>query len=633
MPQRRSWRQLADNWARPIQYTMDLLVLATSLVVAYLLRFEFDITTTESRALLIQLPLVVGLQLAALHLAGVNSFVWRYIGMAELAAFSKAAIASATILVALRLGLPDALSVLRIPLSVILIDTTLAFGGALGLRVVRRWEFERRQALGRPAAGESTRVLLLGAGMAGVAAAREIQRHPECGLMVEGLIDDDPAKQRSRIQGVPVIGTTTDLPEIVEQRGVDQVIVTLGDASPAEVRRIAALCEDSRVPFRVIPDLHEVLGGRVEIRRLRDLAIEDLLGRQQVDLDHESLREFLYQRHVWVTGAGGTIGSELARQALRLEPAKLTLIEHSETALFNVLQEFNADERVSSWIADVRDLQRVNDLMADDRPDVVLHAAAYKHVSLMEDNVRESVRNNALATDTLAQCCLGHEVSAMVLISTDKAVNPTSVMGATKRLAELVVQSHADDGPTRFVAVRFGNVLGSSGSVVPIFRKQIDRGGPVTVTDPRVERYFMTPREAAQLVLQAGAIGESGQILILDMGEPVRIAALAEDMIRLAGLTPHEDIEVVFTGLRKGEKLSEELTFPHELLDDTIHPKIHCGRLDAIDRGTLRRDLEQLKELTESGTTAELRHFLQAILATDPPVDQAVEGGFTRALS
>ncbi len=596
-----------------------------ALVVAYLLRFEFLLPEAERTALLVQLPLVVALQLTTLHFLGVNSFVWRYIGLAEITAFAKAALISMVVLVAVRFGLPDSLATWKTPFSVILFDTALAYGGVLALRVSRRLDFERIQRRRRSPEQAPGSALLIGAGSAGVATAREIHRHPEMGIVIEGFVDDDSVKQGSRIHGIPVIGTTQDLAELVPQLGIEQVIVTLGDAEPADMRRIAGICEAIPIRALVIPGLHEVIGGKVEIRRMRDIAIEDLLGRQQVALDSKSLQDFLQGKVVLVTGGGGSIGSELARQVLGYSPEKLILVERSEAALFEIDRELRDSPMVVSVIADSGDRARISSVLAEHRPQVVFHAAAYKHVSLMEENVREAVRNNVLGTASLAQCCAEAEVAAFVLISTDKAVRPTSIMGATKRVAELTIQAYAQTVATRFVAVRFGNVLGSTGSVVPIFRQQIDQGGPVTVTHPEVERYFMTPSEAAQLVLQAGAIGESGQILILDMGNPVRIVDLAEDMIRLSGLKPHHDIAIEFTGLRAGEKLEEELSLAGEQMERTLHPKISNGRIEPVDADWFFERFEQLKDLSETASSEVLRAALAEVVPESSLLDTDLE--------
>ncbi len=552
--------------------------------------------------------------MGAAALSGVYNFVWRYVGFTDLRAFARANILSVSFFLALRLGLPERFQDWRIPISVILINAALAFGSLLTMRVVRRWDFERSQQSLRRLEEPPERVLLIGAGQGGVTAAREIRRHPEMGLQIAAFVDDDPSKVGTRIHDVPVIGTTDDLPDLLPDLEIERAIVTVGDASHADMRRIVEICESVPIRAQVIPDFHEVIAGKAEIRRVRDIAIEDLLGRQPVELDLVSLNDFLSGKHVWITGAGGSIGSELSRQVLTFTPARLTLVERSEAALFEIVRELGEQPGVTSSIADVGDRDRLDVLMSRGLPDVVFHAAAYKHVGLMESNVREAVRNNSLGTATLARCCTDHGVPAMVLISTDKAVRPSSVMGATKRIAELAVQALAENNITRFVAVRFGNVLGSTGSVVPIFRDQIDQGGPLTITHPDVERYFMTPSEAAQLVLQAGAIGESGEILILDMGEPVRIVDLAEDMIRLSGLKPHDDIAIEYIGLRPGEKLREELSLDREEMDGTQHPKIFIGRIDRVNADRLVEYLDHLNEICSSGTEAQLRQALASFL-------------------
>ena len=381
------------------------------------------------------------------------------------------------------------------------------------------------------------------------------------------------------------------------------MILTIVEASRNDTRRILEICEQVPVRVRVIPGLYEVLEGRIEFSRIRDVDIEDLLGRETVELESEALEQLLTDKTVLVTGAGGSIGAELARHVLRYRPQRLVLVERSEFALFEVdrnLRSRPADCPIFCELVDVADGPRMREVFGRHQPDVVLHAAAHKHVPMMEYHPAEAIRNNTLATASLARLAGETGSESFVMISTDKAVRPTSIMGASKRVAEIAVQNQSRQHPdTRFLAVRFGNVLGSTGSVVPLFREQIAAGGPVTVTHPSVTRFFMTPVEAAQLVLQAGAIGKSGEILILDMGEPVSIADLAKDMIRLSGLKPFEDIDIVYTGLRPGEKLYEELELKGENIAKTRHPKIFVGRIAPLAAERVDFCLRRLSELAD----------------------------------
>jgi FlaA1/EpsC-like NDP-sugar epimerase len=600
---------------------VDLAVLASSFALAYLLRFDFRVPADEFRRELIQLPYVVLIQLLALILVGVYTFIWRYVGLAEVRSFCAAAWWSSLALVVLRLSLPEATEEWRVPLSVILMDAAFAFGGVLAARVVRRVVYEqgekRRKAAAQPGGGDKKRVLLIGAGRAGMLAAKEIKNRDDLCLSVKGFVDDEPNKQGSLIQGVRVLGGTQDLPRLVEECDIDHVIITVAHASREKFRRILDICEQIPVRVRVIPGLHDILQGRVTFTRISDVQIEDLLGRETVQLEEAEVRRFLTCKTVMVTGAGGSIGSELARQVARFQPASLLLVERAEFALFEIERELRAtypELNVVALVGDVGDRARMHSIFGTHRPQVVFHAAAHKHVPMMESNPAEAVKNNVLATNALGEIAGDFGVEVFVLISTDKAVRPTSVMGASKRVAELVIQDLDRRFDTRYVAVRFGNVIGSTGSVIPIFREQIRKGGPVTVTHRDMVRYFMTIPEAAQLVLQAGTMGKGGEIFILDMGEPVRILDLAKDTITLSGLKPYEDIDIVFTGMRAGEKLFEELNMADEHAAKTYHPKIFTGKIAAYTEDQVRRGLEQLAALSADSRTEELYRFLQNFL-------------------
>jgi FlaA1/EpsC-like NDP-sugar epimerase len=618
---------------RQLQFTLDLLVLVSAFAFAYLLRFDFDIPREVLLGALIQLPYVVLMQFAAMNLAGVYAFIWRYVGMAEVRTFLNAAWLSALPIVGLRLTLGDAFKDWRVPLSVIVMDTMLAFGGVLAIRVLRRAAYESSKQPGgtRSDAGRRRPVLLIGAGRAGMLTAKEIQSHRSSDLEIKGFVDDDPEKQRTVIQGVRVLGTTADLPHLVAALHIDHVVITIATASRQQLKRITDLCDRIPVKARITPGLYEILQGKVSFSRIRDVQIEDLLGRPPVNLDRDEMRRFLAGKRVMVTGAGGSIGSELARQVARFGPAALLLVERAECALFNIDSELRDVRPVVPrvpLVADVGDEARMRAIFASHQPHIVLHAAAHKHVPMMECNLTEAIKNNVLATHLLGELAGAHGVEVFVLISTDKAVRPTSVMGASKRVAELIIQDLQRQSRTRYVAVRFGNVIGSAGSVIPIFREQIRKGGPVTVTHRDMVRYFMTIPEATQLVLQAGAIGEGGEIFILDMGEPVRILDLAKETITLSGLKPFEDIDIVFTGLRPGEKLFEELQMTEECLTKTRHPKIFIGRIATAPPSALRDALERLRTLSRTGHEEELRRYLNEFL---PEARLMVGPGVTEA--
>jgi len=605
---------------RQVQFALDFVILAAAFVLANALRFDFSWRSPDAAASWTQLPLVVLIQFFALVFAGVYRFIWRYVGIREGRAFLRAALQSAAVLAAIRYFAPDRLAIFRVPLSVIIAATAFAFGGVLAVRVFRRVVYERhRHEEDRRAQSpcEKHAVLLVGAGQAGVLAAREIFGRGDMDLEVKGFVDDDVRKLGAEIHGIRVLGTTRDIPRLVQAHGVDQVVITIARIRRSEILRLLDLCRSIPVKVRIIPGLYEVLQGKVKVTRIRDVQIEDLLGRDRVQLDEGQIGEFLRGRAVMVTGAGGSIGSELVRQIARYRPSCLLLVERAEFALFSVEREaarLFPEVRVVPLIADVGDEPRLRGIFSEYRPQVVLHAAAHKHVPMMESNPAEAIKNNVGGTRVLGELAGEFGVEAFVLISTDKAVRPTSVMGASKRMAELVVQDLAKRFPTRFLAVRFGNVMGSVGSVVPIFREQIRRGGPVTVTHPEMKRYFMTIPEATQLVLQAGAMGRGGEIFVLDMGKPVRILDIAEQMIALTGLTPYEDMEIVFTGLRPGEKLFEELEMTDEKMEKTRHPRIFIGRLASWPHETVVRAVGELERFARDGRGDAIRERLSGLL-------------------
>jgi FlaA1/EpsC-like NDP-sugar epimerase len=612
--------RLPFNLPRGLQFALDIATLVTAFVFAYLLRFEFAVPPEELSNAIQQLPYVVLVQFGALLLAGVYSFIWRYVGMGEVKAFLYSALWSGLALAIARLALPSRWGSWRVPFSIILFGTVLAFGGVLGLRVVRRYlyeHFQRRQRLAPAAREKLVPTLLVGAGRAGVLAAREIVGRGDMNLDVKGFLDDDAEKTGAVIHGIRVLGTTEDLPRLVKSLGIAQVVITIAQISRQEILRLIGICRKTQVAVRIIPGLYEVLQGRVQVTRIRNVQIEDLLGREPIYLDEAQLGRFLDGKRVMVTGAGGSIGSELVRQVARFRPARIMLVERAEFALFEIhseLRRTRPDIEVLPLVADLCDEARMRPIFADHAPQIVLHAAAHKHVPMMEENPGEAIKNNILATRLLGEIAGEHAVETFVMISTDKAVRPTSIMGATKRVAELAVQELARRYPTRYLAVRFGNVVGSAGSVVPIFRDQIRRGGPVTVTHPEMRRYFMTIPEAAQLVLQAGSLGEGGEIFILDMGKPVRILDLAEEMITLTGLRPYVDMDIVFTGLRPGEKLFEELELAGEDIAKTRHPKIFIGRIAAYPPQEIEHALRYLEELAREGDGTAIRRFFNSLL-------------------
>jgi FlaA1/EpsC-like NDP-sugar epimerase len=457
-----------------------------------------------------------------------------------------------------------------------------------GLRLVVRLYFEEFRTA---EAGRLKRFLIVGAGDAGEALLREILRMPVAQYDVVGLIDDDPVKHGTRIHGIPVLGPVEQLPAICEDRKIEELAIAMPSASPKQLRRVIQVCEGTKLKFTTVPSITDIASGKLRVSQTRPVNINDLLGRESVQLDLDLIEVFVKDKTILVTGAGGSIGSEMCRQLCNFKPARLLLVEQAENPLFYIERELRSrfpNVSIEGLICNITDASRVNDIFEAYEPQVVIHAAAHKHVPLMELNAGEAIKNNVSGTQIVADAADRYNADNFVMISTDKAVNPTSIMGSSKRIAEMYIQDLSTTSNTLFVTVRFGNVLGSDGSVVPIFKKQIAQGGPVTITHPEMKRYFMTIPEASQLVLQAATMGKGGEIFVLDMGEPVKIVDLAKELITLSGFKPGEDIEIAFTGPRPGEKLFEELSIEGEDMQRTRHPKISIWKNIPIDRDRLR---------------------------------------------
>lgn len=607
--------------SRTLQALLDIGALAAVLVVAYLLRFEGRIPPYEVQRIWIVLPYFVAVEYGTLLAFAVPRFAWRYVGLREVTTIFYAMAAATALLVTTRYTaealirtIPGATHAI-IPTGVLLINFVIGFCAIAGLRVLRRLSAERAGKLAHaPATGsvaaDRKRTILIGAGQAGVMVAKEIEGHPDMGIQAVAFLDDDPVKRGTIVQGLPVLGTTEQLKVVAEDRGAQQVLITIAGARGRDIRRILSACEEAGLPVKIVPGIHEIVGGHVNLSLVRNVAIEDLLRREPVELDKEAIAAAIEGHAVLVTGAGGSIGSEICRQVCGFRPERLVLVEQAENALFEIHTELSSrfpQVPLVPVIADVVDERRIGAVLSRERPTMIFHAAAHKHVPMMEWNPGEAVKNNVLGTKTVADLADRFGVGTFVFVSTDKAVNPSSMMGASKRIAEIYTQALSSESRTRFLTVRFGNVLGSAGSVVPVFKRQIAAGGPVTVTHPDMQRYFMTIPEASQLVLQAATMGEGGEIFILDMGEPVRIVQLAEDLISLSGLRPNEDIEIRFTGVRPGEKLFEELSVAGENADKTRHPKIFVGRLKAARLSEAAQEIERLREACEGGDEEAVR--------------------------
>ncbi|MGD9787025.1 MAG: polysaccharide biosynthesis protein [Sulfuricellaceae bacterium] len=581
-----------------LAFIHDLIAVVVAWCAAFWLRFNFDMPAPYETGMLRTLLWVAPLQLVLFGQFGLYRGMWRYVGVHDLKR-----IVFAVGLGAIVLGLILVDQANLVPRSVLVLDPillVLLMGG--GRFAYRAW---KEHSLYSPFVGQGEPVLVLGAGDAAVGLVKDLERSKR--WQVVGLLDDDPKKHGRMLYGAKVVGGLGDVAHWAKELEVGQVIIAMPSVSHTVRKSVVEKCTEAGLKVMTVPALDDLVSGRVTVSQLRNIEVEDLLGRDPVVLDDAGLHSLLTGKVVMVTGAGGSIGSELCRQIARFKPGLLVLFELSEFALYRIEQEFSG-QPVICVIGDVKDRTRLDKVLERYRPAVIFHAAAYKHVPLMErENAWEAVKNNVLGTHTLAQAAISHGVEKLVLISTDKAVNPANVMGATKRLAEMVCQGLQGNASTRFVMVRFGNVLASAGSVIPKFQEQIAKGGPVTVTHPEIVRYFMSIPEAAQLVLQAGLMGKGGEIFVMDMGEPVKIVDLARDMIRLSGFSDDE-IRIVYTGLRPGEKLFEELLADDEHTLPTPHSKLRIARARTVDESWVRNILE------ETGTPihedAEVRRWL-----------------------
>jgi len=479
------------------------------------------------------------------------------------------------------------------------------------------------------------KVMIVGAGDAGALVVRELQKNQQLNLVPVGFLDDNPGKLKQQLYGVPVVGALNDMARVLDRLPVDEVIIAIPSAPGRVVRLVADVCRLKGVPFRTMPGIYELLGGKVSVSRLREVDITDLLRREPARMRDQEVGETLSGHSVLVTGAGGSIGRELCRQIARWGPSELLILGHGENSIFETLMELQESFpslSVRPIIADVRDRPRIKGVFCEHRPQVIFHAAAHKHVPLMEINIQDAVTNNILGTRNVVEAALESGVERLVMISTDKAIHPKNVMGATKRIAESIVLDAAGRSGLPYSVVRFGNVLGSRGSVVPLFKRQIAHGGPVTITHPDMKRFFMTIPEAVYLVLQASSIGSGGEVFVLNMGQQVRILDLAEDLIRLSGLEPGRDIEIIYTGIRPGEKLSEELWDDGSMLQRTIHPDImNLDCKDELCSTDLSKAVDELMHLAQEGETTAVARLLDelipgsAVRSTPPPEFTSIE--------
>jgi len=617
-----------DRW-RAALAAIDAALAGASLYVAFALRFGSAVLAPDW-VLMFQEALIpiIAFRVLTLFAFGIYRISARHTSIRDLEVIGLSTLISSLAFAAYAyaFGRPD------FPKTVIVIDWFVNLFFVAGLRVAYRIVVDEPiTRLRTPRTAEPRRLLILGAGARGGSLAREIRRRGVEGLQLVGFLDDDPGKKGLLIHGVPVLGSTHDVRRIVEEREIDEVIIAIPSATGKEIRDITVRCEDLPVHLRISPGFSELNGCGDQLKTLRDVQVEDLLRRKPVEVDTEEIAAYLAGQRVLVTGAGGSIGSELVRQIVAVGPAEVILLGHGENSVFEIEQELIATRKIrpACVIADTRDYNRLRGVFDAYRPTVVFHAAAHKHVPLMELNPEEAITCNVLGTRNLARLASQYGVKRFVMISTDKAVNPSSIMGASKRVAELVVHAESLRSDTEFATVRFGNVLGSRGSVVPLMRKQIERGGPVTVTHADVQRYFMTIPEAVQLVIQAGAMSGRGATYILDMGEPMRIMDLARDLIRLSGLVPGKDIEIEITGLRPGEKLFEEILTSEEGAAVTRHERIYAAPPPQLDVQELDRKVDRLIQAARDDQPAQVVWLLRDLVPSYTGPDAAavpVEG-------
>jgi len=607
---------------RPMIVLAHIIAFASSLMLSFLVvqNMQFRREWLELYPALLILFLII--KLSVFGLFKQYRGWWRYVGISDLLGIFGASLVSTFIIVvlwfaignipAVRISLPSGMERPAEGLCIADMFATIFMLG--GLRIIIRLYFEEFRTA---EAGRLKRFLIVGAGNAGEALLREILRMPVTQYDVVGLIDDDSVKQGTHIHGIPILGTVDQLSDICEEHKIEEIAIAMPSASPQQLRRVIQVCEGTKIRFRTVPSITDIASGKLRVSQIRDVDINDLLGREAVKLDMDMIEAFAKDKTVLVTGAGGSIGSEMCRQLCNFNPKLLLLIEQAENPLFYIERELHKNfsgVNIKAIVCNITDKTRVDEVFREYKPQVVIHAAAHKHVPLMELNAGEAIKNNILGTQVVADAADNYSTNNFVMISTDKAVNPTSIMGSSKRIAEMYIQDLSRTSETYFVTVRFGNVLGSEGSVVPIFKKQIAEGGPVTVTHPEMKRYFMTIPEASQLVLQAASMGKGGEIFVLDMGEPVKIVALARELITLSGFRPGEDIEMIFTGPRSGEKLFEELSIEGEDMQRTPHPKISIWKNIPMDRDRLRAGINELINIANTQDFSEIARNIKELV-------------------
>ncbi len=598
---------LLNRWTAVLH---DLLWIPLALELAYWLRFNFDTIPPEYLESLLKLALsAIPIQGAIFWLLGLYRGFWRFASIPDLIRILKA-VGLGSLLLTLMASV--VLRMHGVPRSVLVLYPILLSSGLCLSRLTYRWFKDSRIKLQKK---EGKRSLIVGAGRAGELLVRDLLHRPE--YLPLAFVDDDVQKHGREIHGIRVIGDTNSIQEIVKALGIELVLLAIPSADRSAIQRIVSLCNQANVQCRTLPSIFEMRGMDIDAERLRPVTVEDLLGRDVVKLDTLAISGYLKGKNVLVTGGGGSIGSELCRQIASIKPAKLIIIDSSEFNLYTIDHELRSDFpelKLVTVLGDIKNDERINWVFTKFSPHVIFHAAAYKHVPMLEINPAEAVTNNVLGTKIVADAADRYDADRFVLVSTDKAVNPANVMGTTKRIAELYCQNLNHRSKTKFITTRFGNVLGSAGSVVPLFEKQIKDGGPVTVTHPEITRYFMTIPEAVSLILQAGAMGDGGEIFVLDMGKPILIRELAEQMIKLSGLTPGKDIEIIYTGLRPGEKLFEEIFHQKEDLKPTSHEKLLLAKSREVDWEWLQQEIVHLQMAASMRNVQKLKQHLHNIV-------------------
>lgn len=592
-------------------WALDMCGILISVLVSMILTWKYQNLDTSTVMLSIITYMLI--HTVSFKLFRCYSSLWRYAGEEELVSILLACLVYVIpVYIAHRL--------IGIDYSILfyIVSTILIIGYTGGLRLVYRTgrRFKTRMIVSQ----DSQRVLVVGAGSAGQMIINELKENPQLKKVPVGIIDDDINKIGRVIHNVKILGNTSQVKEIVEKENVDEIILAMANVDKARKSEIINICKETKCKLKTIPGIYEIIDGKVDIKKIRDVDIEDLLGREPIKVNMEEMSGYIEERTVLVTGGGGSIGSELCRQIASFNPKHLIIVDNYENNAYTIQQElirkYEGKLNLSTIIASIREYKRMDEIFNEYKPDVVFHAAAHKHVPLMENSPSEAIKNNIFGTLNVARLADAYKVKRMVLISTDKAVNPTNIMGATKRAAEMIIQTINKNSETEFVAVRFGNVLGSNGSVIPLFKKQIAEGGPVTITHPDIIRYFMTIPEAVQLVLQAGAMAKGGEIFILDMGEPVKIVDLANNLIRLSGFEPGVDIKIEYSGLRPGEKLYEELLMSEEGLTKTANSKIFIGKPVEFDTKKVIHNLEMLKKIVDNEDVELIDSVMRSFVTT-----------------